>query len=275
MSQYNKLLHHSILELDDLGRLIKSAQNECECVSDDRVKCIPCLDREKIIFHHMQLVRKICKELSEKSRLDVDEFMADGIIGLNNAINEFDPDESKSFFHFASNAIRWTIIAGDISGPLIKIPSGARRKIRKIHNRINQCEQKGETISYQQLCEEFNIDKSRLLDFLTVLQSRQVRYIIEEDGSDKDPVDQVLTRHYYDSEEWIDELDLENALETLSDYQKKIITNIFGIGTDEKTLRQLSKEFEQSYEKTRQDYHKALDCLKQYFNSDKEEINER
>ena len=57
----------------------------------------------------------------------------------------------------------------------------------------------------------------------------------------------------------------------LTEYQREIIISYYGINSEEKTLRQLSKEFSQSYEKTRQDYLTALDCLKHYFRLDIEE----
>lgn len=268
MSYYSKLLQHSILDLEEIEDLIESAQKECECVEGESVRCLRCLDREKIIMHYMQLVRKICRELSEKSFLHVDEFMADGIIGLNNAIDEFDLWHESKFFHFAQNAIRWQVIAGQISGPLIRIPSGARRKIQKIKNRIEEYEKEGKKISYEELCEEFDINKKKLIEFLTVLQSKQVKsFLFEEDGPD-DVVDQKVTKYHYDSEEWIDQLDVKEAIETLDDHQKKIITHIYGIGVEEKTLGQLSKEFGQNYEKVRWDYHRALKRLKRYFERD-------
>ena len=151
---YHDLLQHSILDLEEINELIKSAQKVCKCQQNDSPKCIPCYDREKVILHHMRLIRKICSEYSERSQFSTDDFMADGIIGLNKAIDDFDLNQSNKFFHFATNSIHWEILAGDLLSPLISMPISARKKIKRVLEIIDECELKGETLSYSKICKD-------------------------------------------------------------------------------------------------------------------------
>ena len=266
---YDDLCKHSFLELDELNDLIQSAQGECECSENSQIKCIRCLDRDKVILHHMLLVRKICGEFSRNSDLSIDDFMADGIIGLNLAIDEFDLEQSNKFFHFASNSIRWAISNGDIFAPLVSIPRGSRDQISQVSQRIDELEAQGESYTYSQLCEEFNISRVRLIEFLDIIRSRREKYRYEYNKHvQEEMIEGKNDKYNYNDEEWIYKNDVQVVLEVLTDYHREIIVSYYGIGVETKTLRKLSKEFGQSYEKTRKDYHKALERLKEHFNPD-------
>ena len=274
---YQELLHHSILELDELNSLIISAQKikstEEECpYCKKNSKCISCRDRDKIVLHHMLLVRKISGEFSRRCHLPADDFMADGIIGLNLAIDEFDLSESNKFFHFAENRIRWQIVSGDLFGPLVNIPKSARKSIKDITERIDRCRAKGIPISYKKICRELKITEKRFHELLEVIKSWQRSYFIELEEGDVPIYDHNFKNYHFDNEEWIYEEDLKPALEFLNEYQRYLITSYYGIGTEEKTLRELSQEYDQSYEKTRLDYHNTIERLRTYFKKEIEGI---
>ena len=262
---YQDLLQHSILELVELNELIVSAQNECECEQNSETRCIPCYDREKIVFHHMKLVRKICKEFSQNTTLAVDEFMADGLIGLHKAIDKFDLEQSNKFFHFASNSIRWEVMAGDLYSPLIIIPWPTRKKIRKLLKKIDEYEARNEVYTYEQMCKDLKVSKTRLAELLYLSKSKQKVKVSDEDPLKEESYDHNAEKYHYDNEDWINSSDLKPALESLSDYERKIIVSYYGIEGEEKTLGELSKEFNQSYEYTRRGYHQALESLRCYF----------
>lgn len=267
---YQDLLNHSILSLEEINGLIKSAQQKCTCEEEEEgVKCIPCYDRETLIFHHMLLIRKVAGEFSKNPNTNVDEFMADGIIGLDDAIDEFDLEKSDKFFHFAENSIRWAITAGGLFGPLIKVPGAARRKIKKIIEKIDEFEAKGEPVSYTKICEDLDITRTRLFELLDIIKSKQRLYITDDQQDENnESYDRQVTKYHYDKDDWIYSVDLQPALNSLTDYQKKIILARYGIDGPERTIRQISRDLNQDYGKTRRDYHKAFDLLKKYFQQD-------
>ena len=273
MKSYEDIFSHKILSLKELDRYLMCAKEKCLCSEVKNRKCGACLAREQIILHHMALAKKICIEFSKTSGIDEKEFMADAIIGLNDAIDDFKVSKTSEgriskFFHFATNAIKWQIIRGDLFGPIIKIPSSARKKIRKLISKIEEYQTQKESLPISEICEELEMTRPQLIKLLEIIESGYYKNQSESrEVTSGLAMDDSVYRQY-DKEDWIYKHDLQPALDSLNEYEKTIIVSYYGIETDQKTLKELSMQFNCSYEKVRQDYHKAMGNLKDFFKKD-------
>ena len=102
-----------------LIKLIKLAQN------DDYDA------RDEIIERHLRLIKKIAGYY-KKDHVSADDLMADGIIGLNQALDKFDPNSNKPFTPFARAAIENEIKFSDLLFDKMTLPQHAKSLVKKI-----------------------------------------------------------------------------------------------------------------------------------------------
>lgn len=67
---------------------------------------------EELILAHLDLVKKIARRLASKLGGDPEEFEADGMIGLIEAAQRYDPTKNDNFSAYAKQRIRGSMVDG-------------------------------------------------------------------------------------------------------------------------------------------------------------------
>lgn len=68
--------------------------------------------REKLILSNLDLVRQIARSVAKRTRADLEELEADGMIGLIEAAGRYKKGLNDSFRHYASRRIRGAMYDG-------------------------------------------------------------------------------------------------------------------------------------------------------------------
>ena len=93
--------------------------------------CESCEIANEILVDHISVVKRVAKGYS-RNHVSVDDLMADGILGLYQAIYTFDPSKNVKFETYAYNIINSFIRVSDLLFGLIDLPRDSRTLQRKI-----------------------------------------------------------------------------------------------------------------------------------------------
>lgn len=128
------------IELKNQIRMAQSNVDNCEiCKSRKRTNyepqddhgCESCEIANEILVDHISVVKKVASGY-DRSYVSVDDLMADGILGLYQAIYTFDPSKNVKFETYAYKVINSFIRVSDLLFGLIDLPRDSRTLQRKI-----------------------------------------------------------------------------------------------------------------------------------------------
>ncbi|MCX7678178.1 MAG: RNA polymerase sigma factor RpoD/SigA [Spirochaetes bacterium] len=234
-----------------------------KCLGDEKAK-------EKLINSNLRLVVKIAKNYTafEPSIIDL---IQEGNLGLIRAAEKFDPKMGCRFSTYASYWIKHYItrfIAKRSRTIRIPIRKGdLYKKITKVREMLFA--EHGIEPTPSEIAELLGVDEKDVRD---ILEFFQPTVSLEHPTSDEDfnllevvedrktiSPDFNLTRNELKKE-------LENAMETLLENEKKILRMRFGFDDDRPvTLKELGDEFGVSAETVRQIEVRAMNKIKQKF----------
>lgn len=232
----------------------------------------------KLVTSHLRLVAKISMGYKGYG-LPLSDVIAEGNIGLMQAVKRFDPDKG---FRLATYAIWWIKAAIQEyvlrSWSLVKMGTTANQKklffnLRKIKNNIQAVEDgdlRPEQIAH--IAENLGVTETDVVDMNRRLggdSSLNTHISDEGEGQWQD----FLVDESQDQETSLvinDEMDkrkqmLYEALSCLNEREKSILISR-RIDDDSKTLEELSQEFGISRERVRQIESKAFDKIKGFIN---------
>ena len=190
--------------------------------------------------------------------------MADGIIGLNKAINEFDLNRKSIFYEFAEKAIRWSISRSDLINSLIVIKPHYKKKINEL--KVKMQEYQSSRDIFADICKDLDISKSQLVRMMSVLKLQHPDSIIDDFDYQQSENDDAHDLAHYDSDDWMDRSDVNTLLSTLSSLQACIARLYYGLEDNDvapMSFEQIGEVFEISRESVRDRFHKAMQKLKQ------------
>ena len=144
--------------------------------------------KEQLIIHNMRLVKKVAYRYIP-SGIDFEDLVQEGVIGLNNAIDRFDPDRDFAFSTYATHWIRQAIKRyADDNCRTIRIPVHKREWIYKISQKMQELELKfGSGLSNDEIAEKLGISLNQLQEYFDLNQSvGSLNLIVEGRGGDKD-----------------------------------------------------------------------------------------
>ena len=232
----------------------------------------------RLVTSHLRLVAKISMGYKGYG-LPLSDVIAEGNIGLMQAVKRFDPDKG---FRLATYAIWWIKAAIQEyvlrSWSLVKMGTTANQKklffnLRKIKNNIQAIDEgdlRPEQISY--IAENLGVTETDVVDMNRRLvgdSSLNVNISDEGDGQwqdflvDEDP-DQEISLVVNDEMDKRRKL-LYDSLGCLNEREKAIFISR-KIEEDPKTLEELSQQFNISRERVRQIESKAFDKIKGFIN---------
>src|SRR5689334_10839285 len=99
-------------------------------------------ERERLILDHLPQVRLIARRIQERlpDSVSLDDLVSTGVVGLNAAIDHFDPTHNVKLKTYAEYKIRGAIL--DSLRGLDWAPRQKRRKAKQIEAAISTAEQK-------------------------------------------------------------------------------------------------------------------------------------
>lgn len=155
--------------------------------------------REKLLLAHAALVKYLAHRIGCRlaGPVDFDDLVGDGLLGLMEAVDRFDPAHQVRFKTYAESRIRGAILDGVRSRDWA--PRSVRRAARRLENAIQAVEsQARRTATDEEIAEELEISIDELQELM--VQARGVRISAlpgsEEEGHDpadpgSDPLSQL------------------------------------------------------------------------------------
>lgn len=224
--------------------------------------------KDKLVAANLRFVVNVAKKYQNQG-MALDDLISEGNIGLINAIERFDVDKG---YHFISYAVWW------IRQSILKAICEKSRTIRLPLNRANELVQiekmrkemfseRGMEPEDRELARRLGMNEAQVRDLLDISREmisletpvytdRDASVLSDflEDGNHPSPESQMI---YGSLKE-----DLNEALETLSDKESKILELRFGLNDKQPlSLKEIGEKFNLTKERIRQIEKKALQKL--------------
>jgi RNA polymerase primary sigma factor len=224
--------------------------------------------KDRLVAANLRFVVNVAKKYQNQG-MGLDDLISEGNIGLINAIERFDVDKG---YHFISYAVWW------IRQSILKAICEKSRSIRLPLNRANELVQiekmrkemfseAGQEPEDRELARRLGMNESQVRDLLDI--SREMISLETPVYTDRDT--SVLSDFLEDANHLSPETqtlqgslksDLNQALETLSDKESKILELRFGLNDKQPlSLKEIGEKFNLTKERIRQIEKKALQKL--------------
>ncbi len=224
--------------------------------------------KDRLVAGNLRFVVNVAKKYQNQG-MALDDLISEGNIGLINAIERFDVDKG---YHFISYAVWW------IRQSILKAICEKSRTIRLPLNRANELVQiekmrkemfseQGQDPEDQELARRLGMNASQVRDLLDI--SREMISLETPVYTDRDT--SVLSDFLEDANHLSPEVetlqsslksDLNQALETLSEKESKILELRFGLNDKQPlSLKEIGEKFHLTKERIRQIEKKALQKL--------------
>jgi len=228
--------------------------------------------RDRMLLANARLAFKIAKRFNGKSQLELFDLIQEGLIGVNRAINTFDPNRGYKFSTYAVNWIEQHIRrAIDDKGSTIRIPIHALdllRRARRVRRALHQ-ETGGSEPSLRAVAQYMGLKPGKL-EMIELLASPTNSIDIPPAGYGRE--DDAIAHHIEapQSNTLEDEIFQKELMEVifgpndlLPERQKIVLKLRFGFGEEnDLTLDEIGKRFNLTRERIRQIESKALKRLK-------------
>lgn len=224
--------------------------------------------KDRLVAANLRFVVNVAKKYQNQG-MALDDLISEGNIGLINAIERFDVDKG---YHFISYAVWW------IRQSILKAICEKSRTIRLPLNRANELVQiekmrkemfseKGMEPEDRELARRLGMNEAQVRDLLDISREmisletpvytdRDASVLSDflEDGNHPSPEAQTIHTSL--------RTDLNEALETLSDKESKILELRFGLNDKQPlSLKEIGEKFNLTKERIRQIEKKALQRL--------------
>jgi RNA polymerase primary sigma factor len=224
--------------------------------------------KDRLVAANLRFVVNVAKKYQNQG-MALDDLISEGNIGLINAIERFDVDKG---YHFISYAVWW------IRQSILKAICEKSRTIRLPLNRANELVQiekmrkemfseEGQEPEDRELARRLGMNESQVRDLLDI--SREMISLETPVYTDRDT--SVLSDFLEDANHPSPEIqtvfsslksDLNDALETLSDKESRILELRFGLNDKQPlSLKEIGEKFHLTKERIRQIEKKALQKL--------------
>ncbi len=222
---------------------------------------------EKLTRANLRFVVSVAKQYQNQG-LSLPDLINEGNLGLIKAAEKFDETRGFKFISYAVWWIRQSILqALAEQSRIVRLPLNQVGSLNKINKALSKFEQENERMpSSEELAEILDIPREKISDTLRV-SGRHVSvdapFVEGEDNSlldvlpnnDSPNADSGLVNESLTKE-------IERALSTLTERERDIVKNFFGIGCQEMTLEEIGEKFNLTRERVRQIKEKAIRKLR-------------
>ena len=222
---------------------------------------------EKLTKANLRFVVSVAKQYQNQG-LSLPDLINEGNLGLIKAAEKFDETRGFKFISYAVWWIRQSILqALAEQSRIVRLPLNQVGSLNKINKALAKFEQDFERLpSPDELSAMLDIPRDKISDTLRV-SGRHVSvdapFVEGEDNSlldvlvnsDSPNADRGLVNESLNKE-------IERALSTLTERERDIVKDFFGIGTPEMTLEEIGEKFGLTRERVRQIKEKAIRRLR-------------
>ena len=222
---------------------------------------------EKLTRANLRFVVSVAKQYHNQG-LSLPDLINEGNLGLIKAAEKFDETRGFKFISYAVWWIRQSILQALAEQTrIVRLPLNQVGSLNKINKALNKFEQENERMpSPDELADILDIPREKIADTLRV-SGRHVSvdapFVDGEDNSlldvlvnnDSPNADRGLVNESLNKE-------IERALSTLTERERDIVKDFFGIGTSEMTLEEIGEKFGLTRERVRQIKEKAIRRLR-------------
>ena len=222
---------------------------------------------DKLTKANLRFVVSVAKQYQNQG-LSLPDLINEGNLGLIKAAEKFDETRGFKFISYAVWWIRQSILqALAEQSRIVRLPLNQVGSLNKINKALQKFEQDNERMpSPDELAEILDIPRDKIADTLRV-SGRHVSvdapFVDGEDNSlldvlvnnDSPNADRGLVNESLNKE-------IERALSTLTERERDIVKDFFGIGTQEMTLEEIGEKFGLTRERVRQIKEKAIRRLR-------------
>lgn len=217
----------------------------------------------------LPLIAHIARGYQKSSRVDRDELMQEGVVGLLRALERYDATRGVPFWAYAAWWVRQAMqdVVSGLSGPLV-LSDRALRQLARIKATQRRFEQaRGRTASTRELAQAVGLPRDQVEKLMSAeLRPRSLDEPANDESNDRMPVGELVrdpsaedafTRAPYRAFE----AQLPDLLARLTDRERSVICSRYGIGDREQTLREVACRLGVSAERVRQIEHASLTKL--------------
>lgn len=222
---------------------------------------------EKLTKANLRFVVSVAKQYQNQG-LSLPDLINEGNLGLIKAAEKFDETRGFKFISYAVWWIRQSILqALAEQSRIVRLPLNQVGSLNKINKAFTRFEQENERApSPEELAIALDITKEKVSDTLRV-SGRHVSVDAPfSDGEDNNLLDVLVNSDSPSADRGlINEslsIEVDRALDTLTDREKDIVRFFFGIGCSEMTLEEIGERFGLTRERVRQIKEKAIRRLR-------------
>ena len=222
---------------------------------------------EKLTRANLRFVVSVAKQYQNQG-LSLPDLINEGNLGLIKAAEKFDETRGFKFISYAVWWIRQSILqALAEQSRIVRLPLNQVGSLNKINKALNKFEQENERMpSPDELAEILDIPREKIADTLRV-SGRHVSVDAPfVDGEDNSHLDVLVNNDSPNADRGLvnESLnkEIERALSTLTERERDIVKDFFGIGTSEMTLEEIGEKFGLTRERVRQIKEKAIRRLR-------------
>lgn len=222
---------------------------------------------EKLTRANLRFVVSVAKQYQNQG-LSLPDLINEGNLGLIKAAEKFDETRGFKFISYAVWWIRQSILqALAEQSRIVRLPLNQVGSLNKINKALSKFEQDNERMpSADELSEILDIPRDKISDTLRV-SGRHVSVDAPfVDGEDNNLLDVLVNNDSPNADRGLvnESLnkEIERALSTLTERERDIVKDFFGIGTQEMTLEEIGEKFGLTRERVRQIKEKAIRRLR-------------
>ncbi len=252
--------------LQEIGRYdLISVEEEVELAQ--RIKKGDQTAIEKLARANLRFVVSVAKQYQNQG-LSLPDLINEGNLGLIKAAEKFDETRGFKFISYAVWWIRQSIMqAINEQSRIVRLPLNQVSSLSKYHKADARFQQKHQRRpSPEELAKELEVTRNKVIDTIKV-SGRHVSVDAPfQEGEDNSLLD-VLENNdspVADRELMLESLrqEIERAISTLTERERIILKNSFGLGRNEMSLEEIGLQFGLTRERVRQIKEKAIKRLR-------------
>ncbi|MDF2441555.1 MAG: polymerase sigma-B factor [Abditibacteriota bacterium] len=181
--------------------------------------------RDRLILMHRNLVSYLARRFTDRGEM-YDDIIQQGLIGLINALDHFDPKRGVRFATFATPTI-----VGEIRRYFRDKTWGVRvpRRLQELHQAINKkievlTHELDRSPTYQEIARSLNVEVEQVVEAMEMTHALEPASLDEpSSGEDGGPISDQIGGNDPNLDRWGDYSQLQSALEQLSERQQTVL----------------------------------------------------